>query len=131
MIFAITCENGQVFQHFGHTPGFMVYGEQGGQIMAKAPISSGTAGHSALADVLAANGVSVLICGGIGEGARNALAKKGIRVISGISGDVDERALDFLAGALQEDLEAGTCHHHDHEEGHQCGSCSGPCHDGE
>ena len=60
---------------------------------------------------------NVLICGGIGEGAQEALKEAGIKVISGAAGEVDAAVNAYLAGELES---AGTnCDHH-HEEGHSC-----------
>ena len=82
------------------------------------------------------NGVNVLLCGGIGGGAQMALAQAGIRLCGGITGDADSAAAAYLAGTLVFDPNA-RCAHHDHEEGHSCGShtchadkggCAGNCH---
>ena len=41
MKIAVTCENGFVFQHFGHTPEFAVYDCENGQIVSSRIVSSG------------------------------------------------------------------------------------------
>lgn len=129
MRIAVTYENGQVFQHFGHTEYFKIYDIEGSEIKTAEVCSSNGAGHGALAGVLLQNGVNVLICGGLGMGAMNALTEAGIEVIAGAAGDVDEAVKAYLAGKL---VSTGSnCHHHDHEEGHSCGEhgCeSGGCH---
>ncbi|MBR2374409.1 MAG: dinitrogenase iron-molybdenum cofactor biosynthesis protein [Lentisphaeria bacterium] len=129
MKIAVTCGDHQVFQHFGHTPGFAVFEAEDGKIISEKILSSGESGHGALALVLAEEMVDVLICGGIGGGAINALTAAGIRVIGGADGDVREVAEAFAAGTLKvrEDFH---CNHHHHGEGHTCGShgCgSGKC----
>ena len=126
----ITCENHQVFQHFGHTPGFAVFEDQDGKIMSEKEISCGGSGHGALAALLAEEKVDVLICGGIGGGAINALKAFFIMVVGGAEGDVREVAEAFAAGTLKV-RENFHCQHHHHGEGHTCGnhSCgSGSCH---
>ena len=123
MKIAVTCENGQVFQHFGHTPGFAVFEVEEGKIVAEKMISSGSSGHGALAGVLALESVNVLICGGIGGGAINALANAGIEVIGGAEGNVREVVEALLAGTLQV-RQNFHCNHHHHGEGHNCGSHS-------
>ena len=70
---AVTCENGTVFQHFGHTPEFAIYDVEDGRILAESVKSCGDSGHGALAGLLAEVKVSGLFCGGIGGGAINAL----------------------------------------------------------
>lgn len=130
MKIAVTCENHQVFQHFGHTPGFAVFETEDGKIVSEKELSSGDSGHGALAALLAEEKVDVLICGGIGGGAVNALKSAFILVVGGAEGDVREVAQAFVDGTLKvrEDFH---CNHHHHGEGHTCGSdgCgSGGCH---
>ena len=123
MKIAVTCENGQVFQHFGHTPGFAVFEVEDGKISSEKMLSSGNSGHGALATLLALEQVELLICGGIGGGAINALSDAGIKVIGGASGDVRLAAQGYLDGTLQVRADFH-CNHHHHEGGH---SCSGNC----
>ena len=126
MIVAVTCDNEQVFQHFGHTPGFAVFKFEEGKLVDEKRISSGNTGHGALAGLLALQSVDVLICGGIGGGAINALGNAGIQVIGGADGNVKEVAEAFVAGTLQVRTDFH-CNHHNHGEGHSCGShnCGG------
>ena len=126
MRYAITMENNMVFQHFGKCPSFLLVDLEGKEIKSKQILSSGGSGHGALADLLASANVSVLICGGIGQGARNALAEKGISIIAGQSGNVD-LILDQLKNDTLKDDPSGSCNHH-HEDGHDCGSHEGGCH---
>lgn len=120
MKIAVTYENGQVFQHFGHTEQFKVYEVEDGKIISSEIIDTNGQGHGALAGFLAQNDVSTLICGGIGGGARNALAESGIKIYPGASGDADAQVTSFLQGKLQYDPNT-MCNHHSHEEGHSCG----------
>ena len=120
MRIAVTYEDGQVFQHFGHTGQFKIYDVQDGHIVSSEVVDTNGTGHGALAGMLQAMGVDTLICGGIGGGARAALAAAGIRLYGGVSGSADEAAAALCAGSLSFDPEA-ECHHHDHEDGHDCG----------
>ena len=74
----------------------------------------------ALAGFLREYGVDALICGGIGGGARNALAQAGIQLYPGASGGADAQVEALLAGRLSYDPDT-VCAHHDHGEGHDCG----------
>lgn len=121
MKIAVTCENDSVFQHFGHTPGFAVFETADNQIISETRLSSGDAGHGALATLLAAENVDLLICGGIGGGAINALANAGIQVVGGAQGSVRDVVIAFLNGTLQL-RENFHCNHHHHDENHSCGS---------
>jgi len=123
MRIAVTYENGEVFQHFGHSSHFKIYTEDNGRIIASEVIDTNGSGHSALAGLLSALGVNALICGGIGGGAQMALAGAGISVYGGVTGNADKAAEDFVAGKLIYNPDA-KCDHHDHGEGHNCGEHS-------
>ena len=126
MKIAATYDNGNIFQHFGKTETFKVYEVEDNKVVTSEVIGSNGTGHGALAGLLAEQGISVLICGGIGGGAQTALAEAGIEVCSGAQGNTDEAVEAYLKGEL---TSAGTtCDHHHHEEGHSCGdSCGDSC----
>ena len=121
MKIAVTYDNGQIFQHFGHTKQFKLYTAENGKILSEEIIDSSGSGHGALAGLLSSLDADALICGGIGGGAQAALK---------------------AAGTLEYDPNA-ECGHHGghgehscggHENGHSCGgsgehSCQGhSCH---
>lgn len=123
MKIAVTYENGQIFQHFGHTAAFKFYDVENGTIKSTEVVGTNGSGHGALAGFLAGNGVDVLICGGIGGGAQTALAQIGIRLYGGVSGNADDAVNALIAGTLGYDPNVH-CSHHDHEHGngkHSCG----------
>ena len=122
MRIAVTYENGNIFQHFGHTQQFKVYDVEGGSVIASEVVDTNGSGHGALAGVLSALKADVLICGGIGGGAQMALAAAGIKLYGGVSGNADEAVEAFVNGALAFNPDV-RCNHHDHHhgEGHTCG----------
>lgn len=125
---AVTYENGQVFQHFGHTEQFKVYEVEDGKILRSEIVDTNGQGHGALAGFLFGGGVDILICGGIGGGARNALAEAGIELYPGAQGDADAQVEALLAGTLNYDPDTMCSHHHDHEHAEGgCGSHEGGC----
>ncbi len=132
MKIAVTYENGEIFQHFGHTAQFKVYEVQEGRIVSAEVIDTNGSGHGALAGMLSDLGIEVLICGGIGDGAQVALAQAGIELYGGVSGDADDAVIAFVSGNLNYDPEA-KCDHHDHHHGesHTCGNhgCGSNCAD--
>ena len=83
MKIAVTYENGQVFQHFGHTEQFKIYTVDDENILSSEIVNTDGTGHGALADFLKERGVNVLICGGIGAGAVMALRDAGIQLFPG------------------------------------------------
>lgn len=121
MKIAVTYESGMVFPHFGHAQAFKVYDVQDGEIKAARVAPTQGSGHGALAGFLAGLEVDTLICGGIGAGARQALAQAGIRLFPGVQGPADEAVQALLAGTLAYDPDTVCAHHHSgHEEGHTC-----------
>ena len=124
MKIAVTYENGEIFQHFGHTEQFKLYTVENGTITAVEVVDTNGSGHGALAGFLLEHNVDTLICGGIGGGAQNALAQAGIQLYGGVSGNADEAVNALLTGTLGYNPNVH-CSHHDHEgEGHACGEHS-------
>ena len=119
MKIAVTYDNGEVFQHFGHTEQFKLYDVENGTIVREQIVDTNGSGHGALAGFLKAAQVDALICGGIGMGAQMALAEAGITLYGGVTGSADAAARALASGSLQYDPEA-VCDHH-HGEGHDCG----------
>ena len=101
MKIAVTYENGNIFQHFGHTPQFKLFTAENGTVTDEKVIDTLDSGHGALAGLLAEQGVNVLICGGIGGGAAAALAEHGVELVAGISGEADAAAAAYLRGELK------------------------------
>ena len=138
MKIAVTYENGQIFQHFGHTAQFKLYEVEDGKVVREAVVDTNGSGHGALAGFLRQYGVDTLICGGIGAGAQRALQECGIRLYGGATGNADDAVAALLNGTLAYNP-AVQCSHHgahhecgehgckEHEEAHACGShaCGG------
>ena len=134
MRIAVTYEDGNVFQHFGHTEQFKIYDVEDDAILSQEIIGSGDSGHEALAGLLDDHAIDVLICGGIGGGAQAALESYGIEICSGATGNADEAVKAYIRGEL-ESAGVNCDHHHDEEEGGceehcggGCGGCHGGCH---
>ena len=132
MRIAVTYENGQVFQHFGHTEEFKIYEIEDGKVISTEIIGSNGSGHSALAALLDERKIDVLICGGIGGGAQAALAERGIELCAGADGNADQAVEAYLHGELVNTGancnhygEGHSCHEHGCGE-HDCGN--GDCH---
>ena len=122
MKIAVTYENGQIFQHFGHTEQFKIYTAEDGKIMSAEVVDTNGSGHGALAEFLTAQNVAALICGGIGGGAQMALANAGIQLFGGVSGSCDEAVGALLSSNLGYNPNV-KCDHREHahsEGGHSC-----------
>ena len=120
MRIAVTYENGEVFQHFGHSEQFKLYDVENGIIVGEQVVDTNGSGHGALAGFLQAVKVDALICGGIGMGAQMALADAGIRLYAGVQGSADTVARALAEGRLEYDPNA-RCDHHGHHHGGDCG----------
>ena len=121
MKIAVTYENGQIFQHFGHTAQFKVYEVVDGKIVDAKVVDTNGSGHGALAGFLMQQGVDTLICGGIGGGAQAALAAADIQLYGGVSGSADKAAEALAAGTLAYDPNATCSHHGEHHHEGNCG----------
>ena len=129
MRIAVTYENGTIFQHFGHTEQFKIYDVTDGAIVNAAVVDTNGSGHGALAGFLTDQKVEALICGGIGGGARDALAAAGIALYGGASGDADAAVKALVEGNLEYNPDT-LCSHHEHghhDHGH-CGEDHQGCH---
>ncbi len=131
---AVTYDNGEVFPHFGHTSQFKIYEVEDGEVVERNIVDTQGEGHSTLTDFLFQNMVDILICGGIGDGAKEALYEVGIQIYGGVKGGADAAVQAYLRGELVYDPQAA-CVGHEHGgehgcgEGHICGEhgCGG-CH---
>lgn len=120
MKIAVTYENGNIFQHFGHTEQFKLYEIENNEIVNTQIVDASGSGHGALAGMLSSLKADILICGGIGGGAQSALSECRITLCGGVSGSADEAVLAYLAGKLQYNPDV-QCSHHDHACGeHSC-----------
>ena len=122
MKIAVTHENGKVFQHFGHSSQFKIYDVENGEIVGSRVVGTEGQGHGALAALLKEMKAEVLICGGIGGGAKQALSENGIKLYGGVSGGCDEAVKALLSGKLAFDPDVKCSHHEsEHGQGHACG----------
>jgi len=112
-------QNNQIDEHFGHCDFFNVYTiSDTNEVSGVTTIQSeqGCGCKSNIAQTLSSQGVSLMLAGGMGEGAINVLSSWGISVIRGCSGNAADSMNDYLAGNLQDS--GPSCHHH--ADGHQC-----------
>lgn len=119
MKIAVTFENGEVFQHFGHTGQFKVYDIENSMVKHAETVDTNGNGHGALADMLKRMNVDTLICGGIGGGAKQALEEAGIQLYGGVLGNADKAVESLLKGELEYDSDT-ECSHHGEHHGEDC-----------
>jgi len=99
-------------QHFGQSKSFLIVSVDKQQIVERKEISSDSLqhNHAGLSGLFLTEGVSLVITGGIGKPALDALKEKGLEVIKGASGTCEEVLEKYLAGNL--DDRNVTCNHH-------------------
>ncbi len=112
---AVPYDDGRIFQHFGRAEQLRIYDVEDGSIITAEGVSASGHGHGVLAEILHALQTDILICGGIGGGARAALASYDIQIYGGVTGDADAAVAAFLAGALAYDPEVQCVHSENRE----------------
>ena len=118
MKIALPSRQNQIDEHFGHCDYFTVFTiDDQRKITAEEKISSpaGCGCRSNIAEVLAEQGVKLMLAGNMGQGAVNVLNRYGISVLRGCSGNVKAVAESWLAGNLEDN--GVSCGQH----GHSCG----------
>ncbi len=114
MKLAIAYENGEVFQHFGETPSYLLVEIENGKIVSQTIHENGGASHIALIDVLVGLGAGAVIVGGLGGGAFVRLEAAGIKVYAPYVGSAKQAIEDYLEGKLVEasgPTHQCSCHH--------------------
>lgn len=116
--------NNQIDDHFGHCEFYSVFSITEGKITDKQTIPSilGCGCKSNIASVLAADGVTIMLAGGIGGGAINVLNNAGIEVVRGCSGDATKVVELFVSGSISDSGESCKSHttHNSDTNGHVC-----------
>jgi len=117
--------NNQVDEHFGHCEFYSVFSITPDSKIADTQIIPSVQGcgcKSNIAVVLAADGVTVMLAGGIGGGAINVLNNAGIEVVRGCSGDASEVVKLYISGSVTDSGESCNKYenHHQSGEGHNC-----------
>ena len=109
---AVPTRNGSVDAHFGHCEYFTVFEIAEGKIKSEKRVDSpnGCGCKSDIASVLAADGVTLMLAGNMGDGAVRVLHAKGIEVLRGTAGNARAVAEQWIAGALKDSGEG--CHEH-------------------
>ena len=112
MKIAIPNNGNMVNQHFGMSKSFVIATIEDKKIVNIEEISSAelTHQHQGLADLLATQGATVVITGGIGEGAINGLKQNGLEVIKGASGEYKKVLCEYINGTLED--KNVICNHH-------------------
>ncbi|WP_434064304.1 iron-sulfur cluster carrier protein MrpORP [Proteinivorax tanatarense] len=116
---AIASEKDLVSGHFGHCEGFSIYDIKEGKIDKKEFVPNPGHRPGFLPNFLNEQGVNIIISGGMGQSAINIFNEKGIQVITGATGNVNNVIKEYLEGNLRstgsvcrEHNYAGECEEH-------------------
>ena len=102
-IAAPVTKSAQIDDHFGHCEYYHVFTVSGTNEIVDVQIIKSAQGcgcKSDIAQVLAKQGVTVMLAGGIGNGAIIVLNAAGITVVRGCSGNAKEIVLQYIAGSI-------------------------------
>lgn len=115
----------QIDDHFGHCEFYGIYTiSENNEIIDVQSLKSeqGCGCKSNIAGVLSANGVSIMLAGGIGAGAINVLNNSGIKVIRGCSGNATTVVKQYVDGKISDSGESCSQHaiHKGGENNHRC-----------
>jgi predicted Fe-Mo cluster-binding NifX family protein len=124
MKIAVPYENGYIFSHFGKSKQFKIYETTGTHIQSHCVVETQGNGHGALGSFLKNLGVQMVLCGGIGDGARITLMTNNISLFSGVEGDADVQVQALLKGELQLKPQESSCGHGGCR---HSGGCAGGC----
>ena len=116
-------ESNQIEDHFGQCNFYGVFTvSDNNEVQKIESIESekGCGCKSNIASVLAENGVSVMLAGGIGTGAINVLNNNNIEVIKGCSGNIEDIVNKYLKGEIIDSGESCSGHGHQHGQEHSC-----------
>lgn len=120
MKIALPTRDARIDDHFGHCEKYTVLTvSEDRKVLSSETIPSpqGCGCKSNIASVLQEQGVTVMLAGNMGAGALNVLAKHGIQVVRGCSGNVVEVAEAWLRGDI---TDSGVGCSHTHDDGHVC-----------
>lgn len=93
---AVSTDAGMVAQHFGRCPSFTIADIGQGEVRDIEMIANPGHHPGFLPEFLSAQGVSLIVCGGMGNRAQTLFAQKGINYLIGVTGNVQE-VLEKLA----------------------------------
>jgi predicted Fe-Mo cluster-binding NifX family protein len=116
---------GLIGQHFGQSEYIKLYNVDDKQIIGDVVLPTDGQGHGAVAGFLSSLNVDMLICGGIGGGAKQAVASRGIALLCGVVGGADAAVNAFLNNTLAHNQDF-VCPHHAQGQScsdHDCSQC--------
>ena len=116
MKIAVPTRDGVIDDHFGHCAYYTIFEIENNEIVNSSRLESpqGCGCKSGIAADMEAMGISVMLAGNMGEGAKNKLESHNIKVVRGCRGNIEMVVRAYLIGLIKDSSEG--CSHH------ECGS---------
>ena len=116
MKIAVPTRDGVIDDHFGHCAYYTIFEIENNEIVNSSRLDSpqGCGCKSGIAADMEALGISVMLAGNMGEGAKNKLESHNIKVVRGCRGNIEMVVRAYLIGLIKDSGEG--CSHH------ECGS---------
>ena len=114
-IIAIATEGNGVAAHFGRCPRYTLVTIESGKETARQVIDNPGHEPGFLPEFLHGKGANCIVAGGMGPRAQNLFQQRGIDVVMGIDGSIDQVVSSYLKGTLAPGQ--STC---DYGHGHAC-----------
>jgi predicted Fe-Mo cluster-binding NifX family protein len=118
MKIAVPTRDGVIDDHFGHCAYYTIFEIENNEIVATSRLESpqGCGCKSGIAADMESMGISVMLAGNMGVGAKNKLESHNIKVVRGCRGNIEMVVRAYLIGLIKDSGE-GCSHHecHSHE----------------
>ena len=116
MKIAVPTRDGVIDDHFGHCAYYTIFEIENNEVVNSSRLDSpqGCGCKSGIAADMEAMGISVMLAGNMGEGAKNKLESHNIKVVRGCRGNIEMVVRAYLIGLIKDSGEG--CSHH------ECGS---------
>ncbi len=128
---AISTDGEYVSPHFGRCPGFTVVEMEEGKVLRRETLKNPGHAPAFLPQFLSERGIGCIIAGGMGRRAEGLFSEKGIEIMVGISGRIDEVIDGLIKGTLKSGaslctpgsgrgygIEKSVCDHSEHPHDH-------------
>ena len=100
---AVPYDDGRVYEHFGRATRFLLCdATEDGAVMSVVDVDTPGSG-SGVADFLGRSRVDVVVCTGMGEGARGHLSDHGITIVTCSVDNAEAAARAYIDGTLSDD----------------------------
>lgn len=109
----------EVGQHFGRVPSYTIVDTETDEVRVVPNTSEHGGGSGYPPEIMAREGVDIMLCGGLGRRAVSMFEQLGIRVFVGVQGTVRDAVRQYQEGRLEEATDENACREHAFHDRHQ------------